>query len=321
MTSQKANRSIAALTEISKYSLSEYAKLDQDYGGIFGFERKGLLMIGQTQAGVQSATQEMHCVAEHGIPGKYLSESDIRSMEPALKGPIRGGVYFPEEAHAEPLAVVQTLAKAAIKNGVQIVSSAEVFDFIISDNGPNKKVRSVRTTRGYFEGSQFVLATGSWSQALARNLKINIPILGGKGYSMILNSLDPNPKTPIMVVDKKIAITPRKNGLRIAGTLELVNQDYSINTRRVDAIIRGAQECLNVPANPEIIELWRGLRPCTPDGVPVIGFSKHYPNLLITAGHQMLGLQSAPGSGRLACDLLLGNTPIFDPAPFRSNRF
>ena len=108
-----------------------------------------------------------------------------------------------------------------------------------------------------------------------------------------------------MLVDKKIAVTPRKDSVRIAGTLELVNQDYSINTRRVDAIIRGSQEFLKVPQTPEVIELWRGLRPCTPDGVPVIGFSQNYPNLMISAGHQMLGLQSAPGTAKLASDLLL----------------
>jgi D-amino-acid dehydrogenase len=317
MNSKTANRSIAALTEISKYSLKEYEKLESEIGISFGFDRKGLLMVGQTKESVQAATQEMNLVAEHGIPGKLLKESEIKALEPALTGPLQGGVYFPEEAHAEPLAVVRALAKGAIHNGVKIISSAEVFEFQVT----GKQIQSVRTTRGTFEANQFVLSTGSWSQALIDPLKLNLPILGGKGYSLILPKFQPAPTIPIMIVDKKIAITPRKDSVRIAGTLELVNQDFSIKTRRVDAIIRGSQECLNVPVNPELIELWRGLRPCTPDGVPIIGFSKPYANLFISAGHQMLGLQSAPGTGRLASDLILGRAPVFDPLPFRATRF
>jgi len=319
MNTQTASRSISVLTDISKYSLKEYANLSAEIGADFGFEQKGLLMVGLSQEGIQSAVQEMNLVAENGIPGKFLSEADAKELEPALTGSILGGVYFPEEAHAEPLQVVKAYVQGATRNGVRIHSSAEVFDFQFSQD--QKKLKAVRTTQGWFEADQFVLATGSWSHEITRNLKINIPILGGKGYALIVKDFSPKPKIPMMIVDKKIAVTPRKDSVRLAGTLELVNQDFSINPRRVDAIIQGSQQCMNVPTHLEVKELWRGLRPCTPDGVPIIGFSKHYSNLLISAGHQMLGLQSAPGSARLAADLLTQAQPIFDVVPFRAGRF
>jgi len=312
-----AQRSIAALTELSKFSLQEYSKISQELGDPFHFTQKGLLMVGQTQQGVDTAVQEMNLVGERGIPGKFLSDSEIKSLEPAITGPLKGGVYFPSEAHAEPFQVVQALAQGAIRNGVKILSSTEAFDF----TQMNGKITSIRTTRGVIEANQFVLATGSWSHHLAKRLKLHVPVMGGKGYSMILKSLNPSPQIPILIVDKKIAITPREGTIRLAGTLELVNQDFSINSRRVDAIIHGSRQCLNVPDNPEIIELWRGLRPCTPDGVPIIGYAKSFSNLFVTTGHQMLGLQSAPGTARLAADLLTGQQPIFDPAPFRVDRF
>jgi D-amino-acid dehydrogenase len=107
----------------------------------------------------------------------------------------------------------------------------------------------------------------------------------------------------------------------MAGTLELVNNDYSISPRRIDAIVKGAREFLNVPKDFEYTELWRGLRPCSPDGVPIIGAPKKYSNLFIVTGHQMLGLQSATGTGRLAADLMMGRKPIVDPKPFRADRF
>jgi D-amino-acid dehydrogenase len=156
---------------------------------------------------------------------------------------------------------------------------------------------------------------------VGRRLGLNIPILGGKGYAFITSPLSPNPRRPLMLVEKKVAVTPRDGTLRLAGTLELVNNDYSISPRRIDAIVKGAREFLNLPAEFQYTELWRGLRPCSPDGVPIIGYTKRYSNLFIATGHQMLGLQSALGTGRLAADLIQKKTPMFDPRPFDANRF
>ena len=104
MNAQTASRSIAALTEISKYSLDVYARLDQELGSSFGFERKGLLMVSQTTEGAADTKREMNLVAEHGISGKYLSESEIKALEPALTGPLQGGVYFQKRPMQNPLA-------------------------------------------------------------------------------------------------------------------------------------------------------------------------------------------------------------------------
>lgn len=325
MTEKQARSSVAALTEISKYSLDAYAKLDQAFPNTIGFERKGLLMVGQGDAGVKAARTEMDLVAENGIPGRYLDEAGCRELEPALTGPLKGGVYFPDEAHGEPLAIVRALMEGAVRNGATILPRTEVFDFVEQEG----RITSVRTTRGEIRAEKFALATGSWSVPIARRLGLNIPILGGKGYSIIVKPFSPAPKIPLMLVEKKIAVTPRKDTIRLAGTLELVDRDESITPRRVNAILKGSAEFMNVPKggldSPElsasISEVWRGLRPCTPDGVPVIGFPKRYANLLVMTGHQMLGLQSAPGSGRLAADLLLGAQPAFDPHPFRATRF
>lgn len=318
MNSPQMLRSVKALTEISTFSVEAYEKLDQKFQGSFGFEKKGLLMVSQTEGGVNAAMQEMELVAQHGIPGQLLNPDEIRKLEPALTGPLLGGVYFPSEAHAEPLALVRALAEGAQKNGAQILPRTEVFDFDIRDDG---KIQSVRTTRGWLKADQYVLATGSWSTSMAKRLKLRVPVLGGKGYALIVKPFAPAPKIPIMLVERKIAVTPRKDSVRLAGTLELVNQDDSITPRRVNAISQGAGMFMSLPENPEITEVWRGLRPCTPDGVPLIGRTRRYQNLTLCTGHQMLGVQSAPGSARLAADIVLGSTPSFDPYPFRADRF
>lgn len=317
MNHKHLSRSVAALTELSSYSLRAYMELDRQTGGALSLERKGLLMAAQSEDGMRAALKELELVAPHGVPGRAFTADEAKAFEPSLTGRLEGAVYFPEEAHAEPLAVVQTLMAEALKKGAIVLPGTEVFDFKINGN----RIEAARTTRGDLHAEQFVLATGSWSAGLGKQLGLRVPVLGGKGYAMTVKPFAPTPKVPMMLIEKKVAITPRKNSVRIAGTLELVDQDHSITGRRVENIIHGAREFLSLPDQPELIELWRGLRPCTPDGVPIIGRAMRYPNLVLATGHQMLGLQSAPGTARLVSDILAAAKPLFDPHPFRPERF
>jgi D-amino-acid dehydrogenase len=233
-----------------------------------------------------------------------------------LRLPVVGGVFYPDEAHCEPLAAVQALARAAEAAGARF-QTAEVLGFDLAGG----RVTSLHTTLGKVGSDHVVLATGSWSKRLGRALALRLPVLGGKGYTVLLEDVVPRPSVPIKLYEPRVALTPRATGLRIAGTLELVDGDESVSRRRVDAVLRAGLAALGLSHPPRIVEVWRGLRPCTPDGLPIIGKPPGFDNLLIATGHQMCGLHTAPGTGRLAADLLLGETPLFDPAPFRAGRY
>ena len=319
MNERRLLESVKVLTDISKYSLDSYRDLAAKSPKPFGFDQKGLFLVSGTDAGLMGAKLEMELMAAQGVPGQFMTGDEIVAMEPSLKPGLKGGVYFPKEAHAEPLLTVQALAQEFESLGGRIQSKTEVYDFSKS----NGRIDRVFTTRGVFDADLVVLAMGTWSKELAKRLSCRVPILGGKGYRIITNSFDVKPKHPIMIVDKKIAVTPRYDGLTsVAGTLELVDQDFEITPRRLGNIITGSQQYLHMsPGEPEITEVWRGLRPCTPDGLPMIGFSKKHSNLFYNVGHQMLGLQSAPGSGRVATDLIFGRPSITDTKPFRPERY
>lgn len=319
MNHKLMRQSVSVLTDLSKFSLDAYKDLDRQFPGAFGFEQKGLLMATQTQAGLDYAIQEMNLVAEQGVPGRKMSPEEAKAFEPALTGELKGAVYFPNEAHAEPLKLVQTLLAAVQANrDNEVLEKTEAYKFSFNDDGT---INHVKTTRGEIHAKHYVLATGSWSEQMGRELNLRIPVLGGKGYSLIVKPFSPAPKVPMMLVERKVAVTPRNGSVRLAGTLELVNQDFGITQRRVDAIVRGAQAFMSVPTEPEATELWRGLRPCTPDGVPVISRSHKHKNLVVATGHQMLGLQSGLGTGRLVSDIVTGNKPVVDLKPFRAERF
>jgi D-amino-acid dehydrogenase len=215
------------------------------------------------------------------------------------------------------------VAAAFSDAGGVLLPPAEVYDFTMSAG----RIARVVTTQGPVEADLVVLAAGSWSPSLATRLGLRVPILGGKGYSMTVEGVARRPERPIMIVDRKIAVTPFPNALRVAGTLELVDQDFSISVSRLRGIERGVRDYLDAGSNGaeekdlRVRDVWRGLRPYTPDGVPMIGFSRRVDNLFYCTGHQMLELQTSAGSARLAADLVLGRPPLTAPHPFCPERF
>ena len=323
MNRPKMLRSIEVLTKLSTYSLDFYqdlAKRQAAKSNEIGFEKRGLLMVSATRDGLKHAELEVDLMSERGIAGRKLSKEEALSFEPSLKPIIKGGVYFPDEAQIEPFPATMAIIEEFKDKGGIVQAQTEVYDFEIQ----NGRIQTLHTTQGLISADTVVLATGAWSKEVGRKLGIRIPVLGGKGYSMNIDMPENKPRHPIMIVEKKIAVTPRANSVRLAGTLELVDQDFSISPKRVRNIFEGAAEYLKFDATttengPR--DIWRGLRPCTPDGVPVVGHSRDLTNLFFCLGHQLLGLQSAPGSGRLAADLIYKRPPLCDPHPFRPDRF
>jgi D-amino-acid dehydrogenase len=130
---------------------------------------------------------------------------------------------------------------------------------------------------------------------------------------------------PLLLGESRVAVTPMISPagptLRFAGTLELAGMDFSINQRRVNAIRRAARDYLADLEETETLEIWRGLRPCTPDGLPIIGRTRAFENLIVASGHAMLGMSLGPVTGKLVEQLVRGEKPLMDLTPLRVERF
>jgi D-amino-acid dehydrogenase len=311
-------RGARALVELCRSSVEEYERLSRDGGPAFGFERRGMLALSTGEEGLAALRAHARTVGELGVAWRELTAGEARELEPALRGPLAGAVLFPEDAHCEPLEAVLALAADAEHHGARLLDAIEVLDFELTAG----RVAAVATSRGRFAADAYVLAAGGWSRGLGRRLGLRLPVLGGKGYAAVLPPLAVQPRRPLMLAERKVAITPRRDGLRVAGTLELVlDCDLSLTTRRLAAILEAAGRVVELPDRPELVEVWRGLRPCTPDGLPLLGRARGLANLWLATGHQMTGLKTAPASARLLAELMLGEPPSFDPAPFRADRY
>ena len=255
-------------------------------------------------------------MCQSGVRAERWTADEIRAKEPADRRPQVGGYFYPDDAHCEPYAAVKALEAEARALGVRFVEGAEVYRI---SNGAGS--RRLTTTRGEISAGQIVIATGPWSESLGKMLGFRLPVIGAKGYSSCCRRADPHPTRSIYLIERKIAVNPHRDALRIAGTLELVRNDFSINARRVDVIVRGAKGMLNIGDAPRRARSGAACGPCMPDGMPAIGRARGRGDVWLATGHQMAGLKTAPGTGLLLAQLMTGETPRFDPEPFRADRY
>ena len=278
-----------------------------------------MIMVFKSAKGLKEGAEEAHLMQEFGIETKVLNVAEIHALEPDLRTDVIGGVFFPQDAHLIPDKFVRGLARHIEKHGVAIHTNTEVHDFETSDG----KVTAVKTSQGDFAADEVVLAGGSWSPGIAQTLQIKLPIQPGKGYSVTVKRPEKCPVIPLMLAEAKVAVTPMGDMLRFAGTLELAGLDLSTNKRRVHAIEKAVSEYLpDIDFDYlELIEVWHGLRPCTPDGLPFLGRKSPYKNLTVAAGHAMIGLSLGPITGKLVSQLVVGEKPSVDLTMLNVERF
>ncbi len=311
-------RAVPALGALSRLSLDRYQQLVDEEGIDVTFERRGLLLIYLTEEGFEEDQQFAASMREFGLASDVLSGDEVRARVPQARADVVGGVYYHDDAHIDPAGFTRALAARAQARGATLHTRTEVLGLEVS----GERVARVRTTRGDFVADTVVLAAGAWSPLLARDVGLRLPIQAAKGYSITVRRPENFPEVPVILEEAKVAVTPMGDWLRFAGTLELAGLDMRINPVRVEAIKQGVRRYLDVDPDAEpLVELWRGLRPCTPDGYPIIGRAPRVSNLIIAAGHCMLGMTQGPGTGKLVADLVAGREPAIDMAPFAITRF
>ena len=314
---QHMHAGLSHLKELNFASAALFKSLISEESLDCGYTQKGWLLVYKSAHGLQDGIHEAKLLQEYNIEARVLDAQETLAREPALRPGIAGSVFLPAEAHLDPARFVQNLAARIQAKGAVIAPHTKVLDMTAVDG----HIISIRTQDGEYHPQQVVLAGGAWSPQLVKKLGLNLPVQPAKGYSITLDRPAGSPHMPLYLSEAKVAVTPLGDKLRLAGTMELSGLDLTINPRRTNAILSSAQEYLALPPIPPQVEPWAGLRPCTPDGLPVIGRAPHIDNLVVTAGHCMLGITQAPITGILVAQLAAGRTPDIDLSPFSLRRF
>jgi D-amino-acid dehydrogenase len=312
----QAKRHRAVLHELASRSAALHAGLDAA-GLDAGYRRHGLLNVFRSERAFARAREELLSLSSNGARPRGATDELPSELASALTSDIAGTILDPHEAHCDPRMFVHAVGALAADAGVDIRTGVEVLGF----QRQGARIDSLWTTSGELVADQVVLAAGVGSAGLARELGFRLPIEGGKGYHVDVEARRGDPELPIWLHESRVVITPLEGRLRLAGTLELTGTDRAVDPRRVEAIVAAARRALPRFGSRPALEVWRGLRPCTPDGLPVLGRAPNVENAVLATGHGMWGLQLAPVTGRLVASVVADEQPEHDLHPLRPDRF
>jgi D-amino-acid dehydrogenase len=261
-----------------------------------GVRRSGCLSVHRSP---EHAAAEAASETGRALGARVLDAAEARGLEPALTEAVAAGVLFPHEAHCDPGRLAEGIGAAAVERGAELRTGAEAVALSAQAGGV-----SVRTRDGELRAGHAVLAAGVWSGALARAAGVPLPLIAGKGYAVDFDPGASPLRIPLYLHDDRCVANPMPGRLRLTGGLVLGGLDQRGDPRRAGAIRRAAAEMLGVRAQPRLT--WSGLRPCTPDGLPVIGAHGRASTVVLATGHGMLGVTLGPLTGRLVADVVAG---------------
>ena len=309
------HRATEILCRLGRASVELFDQLADEFD--FRYRKPGRLEICRTQKALQDIRHEADLLQSFGFDYHTLSREELVEREPAVTGEVAGAVCFPDSYYCDPEQLVLNMAKAAERLGVQIHTETSATDLRVENDG---SVRVVTPDRE-FHARAAVLACGAWPPRLAGRLGLRLPVEPGKGYHLEIDLPAVAPKTPLLLVEQRIFVTPYDGFLRLAGTMEFSGFNLRQHPARLKMLADGASRYLSGIDGANVRSRWCHLRPMSPDGLPMIGPAPRAPNVWIAAGHGMLGLTQGPITGKLIADALVDGRTSEELAALRPERF
>jgi D-amino-acid dehydrogenase len=312
-----ARAGFGVLLELKKRSLEILREVCGSATLAATFTERGMVVAFKTAQGFEKACRSTPHAVANGVPLRVLSPAELRALEPGVEFDIHGALYNEEGAYLRVPDFIREFARTLAGMGVELHPHTDVAGFDVT----GRTVTGVRTAGGDFRPHEVIIAAGAWSAECARALDVGLMLQPAKGYAITVPTPRNAPRLPVLLSEGKVAISPLGDRLRFGGTLELSGMDGVVSRRRVDGIMRTVRAYLPRLERTEVLETWSGLRPCTPDSLPFLGRARPYRNLCIASGHGHIGLGLAPAGGKLIAQIVAGERPDVDVAPFRVDRY
>jgi len=310
-------KSAPVIRDISVLSQKLYDDIKTTENFTFQYEKKGLLMLCQTEKMLEEELKMADLAKSLGLEAKEVTKEEIKKLEPNVKINAIGAAYFKCDHHTTPQEFM-TEMKAYLKQaGITFFTNEEVKDLEVQQG----EITSIKTNKQILKADEFVLAAGAWSNLLSKKLGLKLLLQGGKGYSV--NTEKPTGITmPAIMAESKAALTPMHGFTRFAGTMEIAGINHTINKVRVEAIANAVTRFYpSIKLTQEEKDNAAcGLRPVSPDGLPYIGKSKKCNNLTIAAGHAMMGWSMATATGKLVSEIISELKPSLELTSYHPDR-
>ena len=298
-------------------SLDAHAPMVEAAGADALVRRDGWLELYRSQEAMAARLRDVEENAKRfGVRYRALNAGELAAMEPELSGNLAGAIHWEQPwTVADPGGLVQAYARSFEAQGGRVWQT-EVTDVSRQGNGWR-----VATEQGTLEAEQVVMAMGPWSRDWFSRLGLEIPLFVKRGYHMHYGTRD-SATLNHWVMDAEVGylLAPMQAGVRLTTGAELERLEAPPHLQQLAAAERVAKQLF--PLGERLDDKpWKGARPCTPDMKPVIGPAPKQDGLWLALGHGHQGFTLGPATGRLLAQMMEGETPEIDMAPFRADRF
>jgi D-amino-acid dehydrogenase len=309
-TQSRWERAMSALVGINAHALPAFDTLTG--GGVPAptHEAKSFLAAYRTERERETLLAEVEHIRAAGQPLEFdvLTGADAREVEPSLSDEVGAALRLHDQRFIDPGEFVHALADAVRARGGSIVTGAEVTarDGVVDRGG------AVEVAGSTYDVA--VLATGAWLGTLARRFGVRTLVQAGRGYSFSV-PIEHVPAGPVYFPAQRVACTPLGDRLRVAGLMEFRAPDAPLDQRRIAAITAAAAPLLRGADLDQREDEWVGARPCTPDGLPLIGATRS-PRVFAAGGHGMWGITLGPATGKLLAEQIVTGAAPRELRPF-----
>jgi len=308
----RALHSAMAELPLIQRSLLEHEALIAEAGVPELLRRTGWLKLFRSDASLASAVKDLERARQYGVPGELLNAKAIAAREPNVTGEFAGAIYLPTPGFVpDPGALAKAYAALFKRKGGR---------FLVGDAGTLEQDAGGWRVNGA-AAREAVVALGPLSDLVFRPLGYSIPLGIKRGYHLhlaprgnaVLNH-------PVLDFDLGYVLAPMNRGIRLTTGVEFARRDAPSTPVQIRQTLPHARALFPlgeaIDAKP-----WKGARPCLPDMLPVIGKAPRHAGLWFDFGHQHHGLTLGAATGRLLAEMMTGETPFADPAPFAVERF
>lgn len=317
-------RNVRQLVALGSYSHAALKDVVAATGIQYNRLEKGIAHFYTDQASFDGAAEAAELMQRYGVNRKVVSREELLAIEPAFAnyGRIVGGTYTASDESGDARVFTQKLAQLCKARGVQFLYRRDI-QRLETEGGELKAVRVRCRATGEVKrlvADNVVVACGSYSAPLLRQVGVDLPIYPGKGYSATFQLKKPELAPLVSTIDDevKVAMSRLGNELRVAGTIELSGYDATLDSKlaqarcrmlaqRIEQVLPGVCDT-RLPEEGGYPRFWTGLRPATPTNIPYIGRTK-VQGLWVNAGHGTLGWTHGAGSGKAMAELIGGRTP------------
>ncbi len=317
-TTARFEAGLKVLAHLSSETVELFDDMASD-GVIFEMHSDPSTMLYTNAEHLQKQATELQAMEAHisGFKWRSIQGSDLPRELPQVRGDLAGGLQIFGDRSLDPASFARGLTEACRRDGVEFRLGKPAR---LRAEGDGSVVAVVDGE--ILKADNIVVAAGVWTNNVLGDIGDRISLLSGKGYGYDLPLEAGGPVHPMYLAEAKVTVTPLSSKVRISGTMGFGGINERISRVRAEGLLSSLPAYFGEwPSLPQQPKPWTGLRPMTPDGLPVIGTSRKRSDVLIATGHAMLGVSLAPPTGRLIAEMLRGKPASSHLSSLAADRF